>query len=79
MRAQNHVWRILVVFMWIRLAELPFLDRGRSAMKTSLAGIQPAYIRIIKRRNTGSGPAYALEFMKQHSHLQKRIGKLYSA
>jgi hypothetical protein len=48
-------------------------------MKTSLAGIQPAYIRIIKRRNTGSGPAYALEFMKQHSHLQKRIGEHYSA
>ena len=69
MRVQNHVWRILVVFMRIRFTELPLLDRGRSAMKTSLAGIQSAYIRIIKRRNTGSGPAYVLEFMKQHSHL----------
>ncbi|MDD2736751.1 MAG: hypothetical protein PHF56_22690, partial [Desulfuromonadaceae bacterium] len=48
-----------------KVTELPLLDRGRSAMKTSLAGIQPAYIRIIKRRNTGSGPAYALEFMKR--------------
>ena len=48
-------------------------------MKTGLAGTQSAYIRTIKRRNTGSAPAYALEIMKQHNHLQKRNGKLFSA
>jgi hypothetical protein len=52
MRVQNHVWGTLVVFMRIRFTELPLLDRGSPAMKPSLAGIQPAYIRMIKRRYT---------------------------
>jgi hypothetical protein len=40
-------------------------------MKLSLAGIQPAYVRIIKRRYTGSGPAYALEYIKLHYRFVK--------
>lgn len=74
MRVQNHVWRILVVFMRIRFTELPILDRGSSAMKSSLAGTQPAYIRIIKRRYTGSVPAYALVYSELHNRLQKWTG-----
>jgi hypothetical protein len=44
-------------------------------MKTGLAGNQPANIRMIRRRNTGSAPAYALETMEQHSHFKKWTGE----
>ncbi len=38
-------------------------------MKLSLAGIQPAYIRTIKRRYLVLAPAYALEYIKLHNRL----------
>jgi hypothetical protein len=42
------------------LAELPFLERDSSAMKTSHA-VKPANIRVINRRRTGLISGYALE------------------
>jgi hypothetical protein len=42
------------------LAELPFLERDSSAMKTSHA-VKPANIRVINRRRTGPISGCALE------------------
>ena len=60
------------------LAELPLLDRGSSATKTSLAGNQPAYIRMIKRRYTRFCPGICPGIYVLHNCLQKWTEELFS-
>lgn len=62
----------------IRLAEYPQLDRGSSATETSLAGNQPAYIRMIKRRYTRFCPGICPGIHVQHNRLQKWTRVLFS-
>ena len=66
-------------FLWDKVYRTPAPRQWQLRDEDKSCGIQPANIRMIKRRNTGSVPACALEITKQHSHLKKRNGKLYSA